>query len=199
MKVLEWQRFFEEEERQNHKKVFTVAELANVASVSTHALNVQLGRLVERGVIVRYARGKYGLPGKVAPEDLLPVLDSGAYITSLYALYRHNLVMQATGAITCFTNRRHNRARIRKTPIGTFSFMCVSGRIYQRPQEGLLALPEQALYDWVYMSSRKGVAPESQASFRSLGKLREETLIDLRARYPKTVTSQVLAILSRHG
>jgi len=199
MKALEWQRYLDREDRRHHKRVFTVAELANVANVTPHALNVQLGRLVQQGVIVRYARGRYGLPGRVAPEDLVGSLDSGAYITGLYALYRHNLVLQSSRRITCFTNRRHNRSRTRDTPIGTFSFVCVRSRIYQRPAEGSFASPEQALYDWVYMSSRRGIDPVSQVSFRSGMSLREEVLTGLQTRYPKTVTRRMNRVLEANG
>ena len=196
MRALQWREYLEQAWRRDHKTVFTVTELANIANVAPHSLNVQLGRLVGQGVIVRYASGKYGLPGRVSPEDLVRFLDSGAYITGLHALYHHNLVTQCPTTITCFTNRRHNRSRIRKTPIGTFSFVCVSGRIYHRPAEGKIAPAEQAFCDWLYLCSRKNVAPESLVTFSGLSGLREEVLGDLQARYPKTVTREAARILA---
>ncbi|MDP6544400.1 MAG: hypothetical protein QGH60_10440 [Phycisphaerae bacterium] len=196
MRALQWHKYLEQAERRDHKTVFTVTELANIAGVGPHSLNVQLGRLVARGVIVRYASGKYGLPGRVRSEELVGFLDSGAYITSLRALYHHNLVTQRPTRITCFTNRRHNRSRIRKTPIGTFSFVCVSGRTYHRPVDGNIAPGEQAFYDWLYLCSRKGVAPESLVTFSNLSGLREEVLADLRPRYPKTVAREAGRILT---
>ena len=197
MRALQWREYLEQADRRDHKTVFTVTELANIAGVGPHSLNVQLGRLVSQGVIVRYASGKYGLPGRVSPEDLVGFLDSGAYITGLQALYHYNLVTQWPTTITCFTNRRHNRSRIRKTPIGTFSFVCVSGRIYHRPADGNIAPAGQALFDWLYLCSRKNVAPESQVTFSDLSGLREEVLGDLQARYPKTVTSMVIGLRTK--
>ena len=197
MRALQWHEYLEQAGRRDRKTVFTVTELANIAGVAPHSLNVQLGRLVGRGVIVRYASGKYGLPGRVRPEDLVGALDWGAYITGLHALYHHNLVMQCPTTITCFTNRRHNRSRIRKTPIGTFSFVRVSGRIYRRPADGNIAAAEQALFDWLYLCSRKNVAPESLVTFSGLSGLSEEVLGDLQARYPKTVAREAGRILAR--
>jgi hypothetical protein len=123
-------------------------------------------------------------------------LDSGAYITGLGALYHHNLVMQRQTTITCFTNRRHNRSRTRRTPIGTFSFVCVSGRIYHRPADGNIAPAEQAFCDWLYLCLRKNVAPESQVAFGDLSGLREEVLGDLQVCYPKTVARAAGRILA---
>jgi hypothetical protein len=197
MTALQWHEYLEQAGRRDHKTVFTVTELANIANVAAHSLNVQLGRLVGQGVIVRYASGKYGLPGRVSPEDLVGFLDSGAYITGLSALYRHNLVTQRPTTITCFTNRRHNRSRIRKTPIGTFSFVCVSARIYHPPAEGSIAPAEQAFCDWLYLCSRKKVAPESQVTFCPLAGLSQEVLVDLLTRYPGTVAREAARILTQ--
>ena len=193
MRALQWHKTLEQAERRDHKTVFTVTELANIAGLAPRSLNVQLGRLVDQGVIVRYTRGKYGLPGRVGAEDLVGFLDSGAYITGLWALHHHNLVTQRPTRITCFTNRRHNRSRIRQTPIGTFSFVCVSGRVYHRPADGSIAPArvyhrpadgsiapgEQAFCDWVYLCLRKGVVPETQVTFGSLAGLSTHLLADV--------------------
>ena len=60
MKTLEWQNFFADQRAQHAKVVFSVAELANAAQTSLHAVNTELGRLVGRGIIHRYAHGRYG-------------------------------------------------------------------------------------------------------------------------------------------
>ena len=195
MRALQWHKTLEQAERRDHKTVFTVTELANIAGLAPRSLNVQLGRLVDQGVIVRYTRGKYGLPRRVGAEDLVVFLDSGAYITGLWALHHHNLVTQRPTRITCFTNRRHNRSRIRQTPIGTFSFVCVSGRVYHRPADGSIAPGEQAFCDWVYLCLRKGVVPETQVTFGSLAGLSAHLLADVLTRYPGTVARHAARIL----
>ena len=65
MKAIEWVRFFTGQRERHGKSVFTVAELANVASASPAVMNVELGRLVKRGVIRRWVPGRYGLPDSV--------------------------------------------------------------------------------------------------------------------------------------
>ncbi|MBL7221116.1 MAG: hypothetical protein ISS69_13445 [Phycisphaerae bacterium] len=191
MRAWQWRDYLEQAWRRDRKAVFTLTELANIAGVAPRSLNVQLGRLVRQGMITRFASGRYGLAGRVAPEELVGFLDSGAYITGLHALAGYNLVTQQPTSITCFTNRRHNRSRIRKTPIGTFSFVCVSRRIYNPPAGGNTARPEQAFCDWIYLCLRKGLSPESMVTLSDLSRLSEELLADLLPRYPKTVTKEI--------
>ena len=196
MKTLEWIKFLETQRTQHGKVLFRVAELANVAGRSHHALNVELARLVKNGILIRYATGVYGLPGAATPEHLVAMLDTGAYITGMFALYRHNLITQAPTKITCFTNRRHNRSRQRRTPLGRLVFVCVSRHIYAKPASGVLASPEQAFCDFVHTARRQGLNPASLVTFRGLNRLKPNRLAGLAKRYPASVakTIQQLAL-----
>lgn len=176
MKALDWLKFLENQRTQHGKVLFRVAELANVAKRSHHALNVELARLVRNGILVRHATGVYGLPGAATPEQLVAALDSGAYITGMFALHRHNLITQVPTEIMCFTNRRHNRSRQRQTPFGKLTFVCVSPRIYAKPAGGVLAPPEQAFYDFVHIAERQGLNPFSLVTFRGLDRLNPRRL-----------------------
>lgn len=184
MKALEWQRFMEAQRQQHGKTVFTVTELANASGNSPRVLNVELDRLLKRGIIVRYAHGRYGLAGALEPESLLPHLDGGAYMTGAYALYRQNVINQVLTRITCFTNRRHNRSRVRETAAGRFTFVCVRPPIYAPPAGEPFAPPEQALCDLVYLMRRQGLDPRSLYTFRNLSRLNPATLRETALRYP---------------
>jgi hypothetical protein len=195
MKALKWQEYLAGQSRVHGKTIFTVTELANIACMSAHALNVQLARLVERGVIQRYSSGKYGLPNMVTPEDLVKNLDSHAYITSVSALHYHQLITQIPNQFTCFTNRRHNRSRERMTPLGRYVFVCVSKSVYFQPERKPIASPEQAMFDFVYLMRRKGVDPKTIVTFRNLERLDESQISQVSHRYPKTVRKEVRNIL----
>ena len=199
MKALEWLRYLENQLRQEGKKLFSVTELGNVAKVPLHDLNVALNRLVQQDVLARYAHGVYGLPGAAAAEDLLPWLDNGAYVTGLYALHRHNLVTQVPMEIACFTNRRHNRSRVRNTSLGRFEFICVKAPVYRPPDQGVLAPPEQALHDYIRLSHRLGVSPLSLVTFRRLGGLDISRIKALAAGYPKSVGKKMEGMLVQSG
>ncbi len=196
MKALRWNAYLEEQNRIHGKKLFCVTELANVAGTSAQAVNVTLGRLRTQGIVERYARGIYGLPGVVAAEDLIGVLDRSAYITAGSVLYQHGIVTQASTRHTCFTNRRHNRSRERTTPCGRFVFVCVKSPVYAPPSEGVAAPPEQALFDLVYMCRLKGVTARTVVTFRNLDRLDNRALLRLAARYPGTVGREVREITS---
>lgn len=191
MKASAWQAFFQQQRDQHGKVLFTVTELAHVAGISPAALNVELARLRQRAVVVKYAHGLYGLPGAVSVEALLPAIDSHAYITAHYALYTHHLVTQVPMVITCFTDRRSPRARERSTPVGRLEFVCVRSAVYAPPLDRPMASPSQALCDYVYLSRRQGVRPENLVTFRQLHRLDAAELSAVLVRYPQTVQQHV--------
>jgi len=194
MKALEWIRFLEEQRTRYGKVLFRVAELANAAGRDSHALNVELSRLLKKGVLVRYANGLYGQPAAVNVEQLTVALDPGAYITGLYALHWHNLVTQVPVEITCFTNRGHSHSRKRKTPLGSVVFVHVSPKIYCKPQGGAIAGPEQGLCDFVYMARRRGLNPMTLVSFKNLHKIRARILSSVLRNYPASAVTSVKQI-----
>ena len=191
MKANVWRKFLEERRDQHKKVLFTVTELANVAGVSRATLNVELARLREQAILVKYAHGLYGLPGAVTAEILVPAIDSHAYVTGHYALHVHNLVTQVPTTVTCFTDRRSPRARERCTPVGRLVFVCVHSGVYAPIPGGPVAPPVQALCDYVYLSRRQGVRPEALVTFRQLQHIRTPDFLDILARYPMTVQKHV--------
>jgi hypothetical protein len=185
-----------QQQRQRHGKVlFTVTELANVADTSRAALNVELTRLRDQEIIVRYAHGLYGMPDAVSPQVLVPAIDSHAYITGHYALYGYNLVTQAPVSITCFTDRRSPAAQVRVTPVGRLVFVCVRSGVYFPVTERATTSPAQALCDYVYLSRRHGTAPEALVTFRNLARVGGAELSRILARYPLSVRKHVARLM----
>jgi predicted transcriptional regulator len=196
MKAIDWQQFLQQQKEAYGKVLFTATELANVSGQERASLDVTLQRLVKRGIIQRYADGRYGLPGAVSIEILTSSLDNASYITGFYALRHHNIVTQFPQEITCFTNRRHNRSRVRRTPLGKIVFVCISSKIYYKPA-GNIAPPEQALCDFVYLCRRRSVVATDIVSFRNLSQLNRDKLSVCLQKYPKKVESEVLRLIGR--
>lgn len=194
MKAIEWVQFLTNQKTEYGKGVFTVAELANVADVSPAVLNVELGRLVRRGLVRRWVPGRYGLPDGVTAAELVAAIDGDAYITGGYALAYQGFITQVSREIDCFTRRRHNRSRRRETPLGTLVFVCVGDRIHARPADRGVAPPGQALCDLVYGLRRQGLDPRSMYTFRNLDQI--EVFPKVLQRYPGTVQRAVAAIMA---
>jgi hypothetical protein len=195
MKALDWQRFLLEQQRVHLKTLFSVAELANVAQTDLHGLNTELGRLIARGIVCRYAQGFYGIPDAVSAEELIAAVDAGAYLTGLFALFRHNLVTQVPTEVTCFTNRRHNRKSERQTSAGRLCFVSVPSRVYSKPRSGVLAPPEEGLCDFVWLNVRDRIDPRSLVTFRNLRRLDQQRLVRVAERYPANVGEVVTGLV----
>lgn len=195
MKTFEWQQFLQDQRARHSKVLFTVTELANADGGAAASIRVALRRLVARGVLQRYTDGRYGLPGAVTIEDLVPSLDRAAYATGMLALYRHHKITQRPSEVRCFTNRRHNRSRERTTPLGRIVFVCVTSAIYAPPCDSVIAAPEQALCDFVYECRRQCLLPDALVTFRNLDGLDRDRLAAVVSRYPKTIASHVARII----
>lgn len=199
MKAIDWQKTLQEQRDKYGKVVFTVTELSNVSSLAPKSLKVSLSRLVEDGIVQRYTKGRYGLPGTVRIEDLVPSIDSAAYVTGMYALYRHQLITQAPTEVSCFTNHRHNQSRVRVTPLGRIVFVCVTDSVYSYPQEKIIASPEQAIVDFVHLCRKRGVSPSDIVTFRNLHRLDSDLLQSRLKKYPATVKHETKRLLQQSG
>jgi hypothetical protein len=195
MKATEWEQALRQYRDRYGKVVFTPTELANISGHSMPVLKNTLRRLRNRGILQQYAAGKYGLPGAAEVESLVSAVCTGAYITGLYALYKHGVVTQTPRRIHVFTNRRHNRSRIRTTELGTLVFVCVQRPVYSYPHDSVMAGPEQAFCDFVYRMRRQGLSANSLVSFRKLGSLDRQEMECHLSRYPRTVAGEVHKLL----
>lgn len=196
MKALAWQKYLQVQYKLYNKTIFSVAELANVAGTSAHNLNVELARLEKHGIIIRYTTGRYGIPGIASAVELVSSLDPDAYVTAAYALYLHGFITQVPTEIVCFTKRRHNISRVRPTPLGKITFICVKPALYSLPAQSPVSSPEQALCDFIYVMRRRGVSPQSQVTFRKLENINSSVLLETAARYPGTVRKNLQIIFS---
>ena len=95
----------------------------------------------------------------------------------------------------CFFGRRHNRSRVRQTSLGRIVFICVGSESYAMPREGVLASPEQALCDYVFLCRKRGVAAASLVTFRNLDRLDSSVLDATLPRYSAAVRREVVQIL----
>ena len=193
MKTRDWQRLLGEQVEVG-KTLFTLTELANASGAPRRVVTVEMARLVRYGVVVRHAKGLYGLAGTSVPlETLLRGLDPHAYVTGAYALMRHGVVTQVPAVIHAFTARRHSRTEV-QTPEGRIEFVSVAPPIHRRGVK-FIAGPEMALCDYVYIMRRRGMNPATLVTLRHLRTLKKPLLMRTLKRYPATVRQQVAAMV----
>ncbi len=196
MRMIEWSKTLEQQRRDYGKTVFSVTELANISGLSPRSLNMALQRLIKYGVLQRYSTGRYGLPGGSRAEDIVPSLDSLAYITGLYVLYDQQVITQKQRQITCFTRRRHNRGRVRETACGKIVFMCVATAVYAPPLDSVTASLEQAFCDALYICRKRGVRISELVTFRNLDRVDKVMVNEMLYKYPVSVRHEAGVILS---
>lgn len=143
--------------------VFTTRQIALIRGASLSATSQALGRMERRGQIRRVVRGIWYLPDdpRFSAYMLVPMLAGAhrAYVSLISALHLHGLIAQIPEDIFAVTT---GPTREKQTAVGIYSFHKVVPRFfvgfdwYRGRQGFLIASPEKALVDALYLSSRKG-------------------------------------------
>ena len=144
------------------RKIFTTHELAAMSGKSTPTIIQSLNRLVRQGLLIKVYRGVWAEPQPKALSsfEVIPFLfpRQRVYVSFFTALHLHGIVEQIpqviTLASTSHTSTIHTKA-------GVFSVHQVAPAFfngfdwYQGEGSFLIADPEKALIDSLYLSSRR--------------------------------------------
>ncbi len=144
--------------------VFTTAEVAELGEIDVSYVSRSLSKLADDGRVTRVRRGLWAVSGHpdFSPYVIVPHLfedeDSG-YISFFTALNQHGMIEQIPQLIEVAT--RINKKSL-ATPFGTYEFHQLQDALYDgwKPADQrwsyLLATPEKAIFDSIYISVRKG-------------------------------------------
>lgn len=145
------------------RPVFTTREVAAVRGASVAATSQSLKRLQADGRVVRVARGVWCDPEdpSFTPFALVHFLSGAhlAYVSFASALHLHGIIEQIPQVIYAATTGHTSR---KDTPVGTYSFHRIDAaffagfRWYRGGTDFVIAEPEKALIDSLYVASRKG-------------------------------------------
>lgn len=145
------------------KTVFTTRQIAALRGSSLSATGQALGRLERQGLVRRVTRGVWCIPDdpRFSLYSLVPLLAGGhrAYVSLISALHLHGLIEQIPQIVFAVTT---GHTRVRRTSVGTCSYHRIHPHLfggfdwYGKSQDFLVATPEKALVDSLYLSSRKG-------------------------------------------
>lgn len=145
-----------------NRPVFTTHELADISgkslSSATHALNF----LRREGFVFKIYRGIWGEVGneRLSPNAVIPYLfpRRRAYVSFVSALHIYGIIEQIPQVITLASTIHTGTI---KTEIGTFSVHKIAPEFfdgfdwYKGPHSFLIAEPEKALVDSLYLSGRR--------------------------------------------
>lgn len=145
------------------RPIFTTREVAALRGTTVAAASQSLARLADEGGLVRATRGVWCDPDDPAfsRHALVPFLSGThpAYVSFFSALRLHGMIEQIPQMIYAATTAHSRRV---DTPLGTYSFHRLAPGFfagydwYGDRQSFLIATPEKAIVDCLYISSRKG-------------------------------------------
>ena len=144
------------------RPVFTTHELIATSGKSTSTIVQSLNRLVKKGLLIKLYRGVWAEAGdkRVSAFEIIPCLfpRQRVYVSFISALHLHGILEQIPQVITLASTAHTTTIR---TKAGTFSIHQIDPAIfdgfdwYKGEGRFLIAEPEKALVDSLYLSSRK--------------------------------------------
>lgn len=144
--------------------VFTTADVARITGKARSNVSRDLARLAGEGMILRVRRGLWAMVTHpdFSPYAVVPRLFQGeheGYVSLLSALNLHGMIEQIPRAVHVVTTTQ--RASL-VTPVGRYEFHQMAPELFggHAPYRGSgnfdIASPEKAVFDTLYLSTRKG-------------------------------------------
>ena len=144
------------------RPVFTSHELTAISGKSASTIVQSLNRLSRQGLLLKVYRGVWAEPGAraLSPLEVIPYLfpRQRVYVSFISALHLHGIVEQIPQVITLASTSHSNTIRTRA---GIFSIHQIAPAFfggfdwYKGDGSFLIAEPEKAFIDSLYLSSRK--------------------------------------------
>lgn len=144
------------------RPVFTSHELAAISGKSESTIVQSLNRLSTQGLLTKVYRGVWAetVPRALSPFEIIPHLfpRRRVYVSFISALHLHGIVEQIPQVITLASTSHSNTMR---TKAGVFSIHQIAPAFfagfdwYKGNGSFLIAEPEKALIDSLYLSSRR--------------------------------------------
>lgn len=138
------------------KSFFTTSELGVLLGVSSvRTLEDLIKRLIVEKILIQLERGKYMLASKTPSDfDVAQFLYAPSYISLETALNYHGILSQFPTEITSVTTKK----RLSKNILGKiYSYSKLKTELftgYYKEEGFLIACPEKALFDQLYMISK---------------------------------------------
>jgi predicted transcriptional regulator of viral defense system len=194
---MNWTTILTNEARTNC--VLRLDDLARRYKRSEPVIRNALRRQEQKGLVERVSTKLYinHLNQQFSPRDLVNLLRPKSYISLESALVEKGVINQSPSALTCVTPA-HPRSY--RTKSANIVYRKISPNLYwgyeertTRYNKYLIAEPEKALLDWIYLNRQEGLPTpldEFQLQFLSVSKLRQYA-----DKFPRTVQQTINELL----
>lgn len=198
---MDWATIIQEEAQRS--AVLRTDELARKYKIIPVAVTQALSRQERRGLVEHVSSKTYLnlLALDASPRDLINVLRSEAYISLESALLDYGISTQSPRVLTCVTTQRSGEFTAKTVRISyrTLSPLLYWGFVRKSTRYGsyLIAEPEKAVLDWIYLNLQSGIAPGlDELDFNHVSRRK---LLDYAQKFPSTVLRHVLPALVTDG
>ncbi len=194
---MNWTTILTEEARNNC--IVRTDDLARKHKLSERVVRDALRRYEAKGLVERVSTKIYinHFNQQFSPRDLVNVLRPRSYISLESALVERGIITQSPSILTCVTPGYPQSFRSKSVSV---VYRRISPELYwgfeekaTRYNKYLIAEPEKALLDWIYLNRQEGLPTpldELQLQFLTPAKLR-----DYAQRFPRTVSETIKDLL----
>jgi predicted transcriptional regulator of viral defense system len=174
-------------------------ELARKYGVIPPAVTQALARQEQKGLVQHVSNKVYfnWLARDGSPRDLVNVLRNKAYISLGSGLREYGISTQSPRTLACVTTERPKEFKAGTIAI---SYRSITPRLYwgfvrktTRYGSYLLAEPEKAILDWIYLGLQNGTAPALDEL--DFGSVDRQKLLDYARRFPSSAYLHLLPAL----
>jgi predicted transcriptional regulator of viral defense system len=198
---MDWAKTIREEGQKN--SVLQTDQLAQKYGIVPPAVTQALARQEKRGLVERVGEKIYFnlLAPNSSPRDLVNVLRKKAYISLDSALREYGISTQSPRVLTCVTPERSRELRSKTISI---KYRNLSPNLYwgfvkktTRYGSYLIAEPEKAILDWVYLNLKDGTSPALDEF--DFSKINKHKLLDYAQKFPSTVYHHLIETFASEG
>lgn len=194
---MNWTTILTEEARQNC--IVRTDDLARKRELSERVVRNALRRYEAQGLVERVSTKIHinHFNQQFSPRDLVNVLRPRSYVSLESALVERGIITQSPSVLTCVTPGYPQSFRSKSVSI---VYRKISPELYwgyeektTRYNKYLIAEPEKALLDWIYLNRQEGLPTpldEFHLQFLTPAKLR-----DYAQRFPRTVSETIKDLL----
>jgi predicted transcriptional regulator of viral defense system len=198
---MDWVNAIREEAQRS--SILRTDELARKYKIGPIAVTQALSRQEQRELVEHVGSKVYfnRLALDSSPRDLVNVLRREAYVSLESALREYGISTQSPHVLTCVTTEspKEFKAKTIKIRYRSISRHLYWGFVQKRTRYGgyLIAEPEKAVLDWIYLRLQDGIVPALDEF--DLDHVDKRKLLDYARRFPSTVYRHALPALVTAG